>query len=452
MTELENQGASGTKRLVLGFDAGCLACSELARRIEEQVGEKLEIRSLRNPQVREWRERALGDDAPWAPTLIEVKEPTEVRAWTGRSMALPLGRLLGPARTWRVMQVIGEMGAASVSERLGDGPAGALARTVNRRQFLKGVGGAVGGAAILTGIGWVPLVSNGVSPAQAQTRNQAPQEQAQAASDPEPLTGDELVSAARKKARRRDVVNLMGEKWSKGMQTGKVIQKRTRNGDELWFICYDSSKGCRSPKQDRRGNLILTEGVALIYAIEPELKNGNDIMSVSYSMSDKRTLAYLEYDESEQGIDSNAMLWRVKGGKVSVEKSSTNGQAGVNVQVSKESNQQVPTAAPDSASGVSDVSTQQYPAPILEGPTWEVGPYPDPSHPIYSYCDTYQSSDATDSGYLLWAYTFAGENCGPDGSDAHQLYAYYNPLNNIGFPLLIYQGIFVVDCTDEGHC
>jgi hypothetical protein len=31
-----------TRRLVLGFDAGCMMCSELARRIEERVGNKLD--------------------------------------------------------------------------------------------------------------------------------------------------------------------------------------------------------------------------------------------------------------------------------------------------------------------------------------------------------------------------------------------------------------------------
>lgn len=40
-----------TKRLVLGFDAGCTMCSDLAQRIEEQVGGELEVRSLSDPQM-----------------------------------------------------------------------------------------------------------------------------------------------------------------------------------------------------------------------------------------------------------------------------------------------------------------------------------------------------------------------------------------------------------------
>src|SRR5215212_5419960 len=107
------------RRLVLGFDAGCLTCSQLARRIHEQVGDGLEIRARRDPRVREWRRRALGEDAPWAPTFIEVRG-SAVRAWTGPGMAVHLGRALGPIRTWRVMQVLGELGAAAASERLGE--------------------------------------------------------------------------------------------------------------------------------------------------------------------------------------------------------------------------------------------------------------------------------------------------------------------------------------------
>lgn len=40
------------KHLVLGFDAGCLTCSELARKVEEQVGDRLKVRNLREPS---WR-------------------------------------------------------------------------------------------------------------------------------------------------------------------------------------------------------------------------------------------------------------------------------------------------------------------------------------------------------------------------------------------------------------
>lgn len=165
--------AEDDKRVVLAFDAGCMTCSALARRIEERVGHRLELRSLSSPQVREWRKRALGEDAPWAPTLIELKG-REVKAWTGPGMALRLSRSLGPVASWRVMQILGEFGSEAASERWGEHPvAGALARAVSRGQFLKGAGGVVAGAAVLAGFGWVPL-SIGARSHTAQAQTQEP--------------------------------------------------------------------------------------------------------------------------------------------------------------------------------------------------------------------------------------------------------------------------------------
>lgn len=171
---LRRRETTGDKRVVLAFDAGCVTCSALARRIEERVGHKLELRSLANPRVREWRRRALGEDAPWAPTLIELRGPDEVRAWTGPGIAVHLSRSLGPVASWRVMQILGEFGSTAASERWGEHPVGALARAVNRRQFLKGAGGAVAGAAVLAGFAWIPLSTKNGSLAQAQTQEPPP--------------------------------------------------------------------------------------------------------------------------------------------------------------------------------------------------------------------------------------------------------------------------------------
>src|SRR5215212_5171073 len=107
--EQKEERRSG-RRLVLGFDAGCLTCSELAKRIEERVGDKLEVRSLYDPQVEHWRNEVFGEAAPWAPTLVEVSGGS-VEAWTGARMAVRMGRALGPFATWRVMQVLGEANA-----------------------------------------------------------------------------------------------------------------------------------------------------------------------------------------------------------------------------------------------------------------------------------------------------------------------------------------------------
>jgi len=103
----EKNNQLGGRRLMLGFDAGCMTCSGLAKRIEETVGDKLQVRNLHDPHMEHWREQALGENAPWAPTLVEVRSDM-VKAWTGRRMGLILAGKLGLVATWRVMQILGE--------------------------------------------------------------------------------------------------------------------------------------------------------------------------------------------------------------------------------------------------------------------------------------------------------------------------------------------------------
>ena len=146
MEETTIQPSRG-RRLVLGFDAGCMKCSELAKRIEEAVGDKLEVRSLHHPQVEYWREQALGKSAPWAPTLIEVGGARN-KAWTGLWMGVALSRRLGPKNTWRVMQVLGELSALS-KPTTGVPESARMTHRLDRGQFLKGVGGATVAMTIL---------------------------------------------------------------------------------------------------------------------------------------------------------------------------------------------------------------------------------------------------------------------------------------------------------------
>jgi murein DD-endopeptidase MepM/ murein hydrolase activator NlpD len=146
MPELTSKAPPG-KRLVLGFDGGCCACDELARRIEAQLAGKLEVLSLHEPQVEEWRKHTLGEDTPLVPTLFEIRE-TEVRAWTGWRLGANLSRFLGPIATWRVMQALEEVGRGS--------EAGGPPETVGgltRGQFLKGVGGAAVAISVLSSTG-----------------------------------------------------------------------------------------------------------------------------------------------------------------------------------------------------------------------------------------------------------------------------------------------------------
>lgn len=137
----ERRRDQGARRLVLGFDGGCATCTDLAKRIEERVGDKLEVRSLHHPQVEHWRGQALGEGAPWAPTFFEVGGARGVKAWTGPYMAIRLARTLGPVFTWRLMRILGEVGVPKVAT-VGSPIAGGGDVGMSRGQFLKGLGGA----------------------------------------------------------------------------------------------------------------------------------------------------------------------------------------------------------------------------------------------------------------------------------------------------------------------
>lgn len=148
MQKLAKKESPDARKLVLGFDAGCFTCVEMARRVEEKVGDKVEIQNLNDPRLLEWRKEALGEDAPWAPTLFEIKGE-KVRAWAGKRMGLQLTRFLGPVVTWRVMQVLGEVGAETVLVE--DSPVAKAVTGMSRGQFLKGLGGVVVAMSVLSG-------------------------------------------------------------------------------------------------------------------------------------------------------------------------------------------------------------------------------------------------------------------------------------------------------------
>jgi hypothetical protein len=139
-------GNGANKRLVLGFDAGCTACVDLAARVGELVGEKVDIRDLSEPRVEHLRKQALGKDAPWTPTLIEIS-PDGAKAWTGTRMAVRLGRSVGFLSAWRILRALGEVTEARKTD-ISHRPASV---GMSRGQFLKGVGSTAVAMSVLVG-------------------------------------------------------------------------------------------------------------------------------------------------------------------------------------------------------------------------------------------------------------------------------------------------------------
>jgi len=311
------QTRSEARRLVLGFDAGCMTCSGLAERIEDRVGDRVEVRSLNDPLMARWREQALGKDAPWVPTLVEI-EGDEIRAWTGIRMGARLSRVLGPVATWRMMQVLGE---ANADLELADSTAVNAISGLTRGQFLKGVGGAAVAISILGGTGKLP------APAEAAASVRV-----------EEIVGRDLVSIARRVAEGKDVRNVMDAVWREKVRGGSVIDAR---GADAEVRAIDLGGGRVSFAHDE---LSVSGDLAVLRAARHELPYGNGLLAVSYAMPERnRILVYYEYDKpvflpkDQAKTRTEALLYRQEGDELVLERASSNRHSQVLLQEEEES-------------------------------------------------------------------------------------------------------------------
>ena len=292
------------RRLVLGFDAGCMTCSGLAKRIEDRVGDRVEVRSLNDPVMDHWRREAFGEDAPWAPTLVEV-EHGKVRAWTGIRMGARLSRVLGPVATWRMMQVLGE---ANDELELADSSAVNALSGLTRGQFLKGVGGAAVAVSILGGTGKLP------APAEAAVSVKV-----------EEISGGELVGIARKVAERKDVRNVMDVAWREKVRGGSVLNA---DGADAEVRAIDFGGGRVSFADNE---FSVSGDLAVLRAARHELPHENGLLAVTYAMPERdRILVYYEYDrpvflpKDQAKTKTEALLYRREGEELVLEKASSN--------------------------------------------------------------------------------------------------------------------------------
>ena len=286
-------------RLVLGFDGGCGTCFELAKRIDREVGDKLEVQNLRDERVMTWREETLGKDAPWAPTLFEVSG-RGVRAWTGWRMGIVLSRSLGASGTWRVMKALGEM---NTPREIKDSIPSRVAARMSRGQFLKGVGGTALAFSVLSATDQL------ISPAEAAGAKK--------------LSGDELEKVGRAVAGRGDLRNVLGAAWANGIKRGTVRFKSCQNGDCVVII---GSGSCSYRRVN--GSLEIEGNCSAIRAARHTLSDGSSRIAVSYQMSNRRVAHYHAYANTKRRTKTESILWKYDGGarKYRRDRSSHNGR------------------------------------------------------------------------------------------------------------------------------
>ncbi|GAA3778893.1 hypothetical protein GCM10022225_78700 [Plantactinospora mayteni] len=151
----------GHANWVLAFDASCATCRQLAQLVRNECGEQIDIRSLNDEEVQDWRRAALGAEPPWAPTLIRIHSGT-VSAWTGSRMAVRLVRRLGPGPTLRLLRTFGEL-RERCANPIDSG------RGLRRKEVLRLGAGAVTAAAFVV-LGKTPAFAD---PVQRSERAQA---------------------------------------------------------------------------------------------------------------------------------------------------------------------------------------------------------------------------------------------------------------------------------------
>ncbi len=284
----EDESVLVGRRLILGFDGGCVTCSDLARRIKTASEGKLEVLSLHDPVVKKWRKKALGEDSPSAPTLFEIHD-AKVKAWIGLRMGAHLSRRLGPVVTWRIMQALGEVKAAYAAN---DTPAARVLSGMSRGQFLKGVGGVVVATSVLSGFG--PLVR----PAEALEDWQYPN-----FTDSRILAGAALEDWVNRVRQRDECI------WTCGGDHGSRMQQST-------LQCADSDSEVASGS-----------GVKARAAIHT-MKNGNRMRATSFVVGDEKILTHYQYDEPFRNRKYEVKRWGLnsEGSILWLERATINGQ------------------------------------------------------------------------------------------------------------------------------
>lgn len=109
---------NASDRWVLAFDGSCRFCRAMSRAVAEACDGTLEVLPLAQPDVRRWREQALGADPAWAPTLIRVR-PDGTRAWVGPRLGVKLARHLGVRSTLAVLGAMGRTRRPAQRNQLG---------------------------------------------------------------------------------------------------------------------------------------------------------------------------------------------------------------------------------------------------------------------------------------------------------------------------------------------
>lgn len=187
--------------------------------------------------------------------------------------------------------------------------------SVNRRSFVKALGGA-GGAAVASGMF--------ASRAQAASSRQSP------SMKQEMLTGDDLEELSRDVAGREDMKNVMNSSRREIVQTGSAVEtsQKSQPGTQKSQPGIVFTQGARSEaKENGIGNL--QAGTIFVSAARHTLKNGDRKLAVAYLTEEDHVIGYIKIKKREGGFSEKvkklAIINDGNDPKLSVEQESYNG-------------------------------------------------------------------------------------------------------------------------------
>lgn len=129
------------------FDAGCDTCSGTAKQIQDEAGETLTVRSIAEPEIQQYLDKALPEGWDWEPMILEVSEDDkDIQVHSGLLMRFRLIQLLGINKALNVASVVYKSIRPAMDLQ-------------SRRTFLRQTGSVAAGLAVV-----------GLNPLKAQTQ------------------------------------------------------------------------------------------------------------------------------------------------------------------------------------------------------------------------------------------------------------------------------------------
>ncbi|NYE47541.1 hypothetical protein HDA32_002661 [Spinactinospora alkalitolerans] len=232
--------------------------------------------------MRKWRQQALGDDAPWAPTLVRATDDT-VEAWTGWQIAPVLSRHLDAKTTWRVL---GALGGNALDNRKRKVP------RFGRSAFIRGAVGSIVGLGVLMKAG--PAAAD--TPARSSVANVNPD-------DVEVLHNDRLMAAARRGLATSDFANVA--------DTYSLVSP----GGAAPASAAELPDSALRESDDATGEVSPPAGELEVYGVEIDRGEGITETSVVYYQHEQSMLVHVRVlDEPVDGIKTRAHRLHVEHG------------------------------------------------------------------------------------------------------------------------------------------